>query len=1066
MKKTALLLSFVLATVLAMAQGTDVILTQESSGGTYSMHVSDESYFLNVYSEYDTAGYYLDGPYTRWLTVDSGTCEGVLGMSLYFNVFDIDPGDTLFIHDGPSINSPVLIACNNKLNPQIQTTVFPSPYNTSGCLTIRFKTNGDGLTGRGFHINVMCRDKCETIIPIIDSIYYKTKNGVIIDTAYMRPAIQIDTIWVKVQQGDVWVTTDSFTLDTQYFKGVHLCLGEGVLLTAHGEYTNYYGYGPSDEWSLFEWNMGNGDDTTGIALTRMSAFYRDLDCYDVTLRITDSKGCKSSVLETVRVRLAQNPIKTIYNLNPICTTDSAIVNIGYNGGNATITMRKISFDKEKSRSIDCKTFLPDGPGANPPCEQADKDLCFSAPILFDDFPTGRTVQSAEDICSICINIEHSYLGDIGGRIICPTGQRAVLWYGTVNKDGLLPDPQLFGNGPWPQLGILTGMYNGGSTYLGVPYGGYNDDTHDGKYVCGSESNTMKYCDSVCNMYGVGFDYCFSRNGDYLSVTNKPCDTPNPVTQDYFCASGIDIIMTNYSFITVPAPYVEAGTTAHNSTFTTRPPSSHEGKSHYYIPASDFHELIGCPLNGEWKIQICDNWGADNGWIFSWSLDFCGISSGAGCEYQVGIDSVIWLPDSNYGDFDLGYWRGVNIDNREPTRSIISAHDTAGFFPINVRIYDEFGCIWDTTTGIWSVWSPTPELGEDILICDIDKVILDAKDVHTDSNYTFAWEPFGQKTDTIETRAMMGSSTLYTVEVEHKEHLITCAARDSVRVNINHQPLPNFDPGIYPLEGCEPYTIHFENTSQYGDNFLWDFGDGQTSTAESPTHTYGTGQYNLRYIVSSQYGCQDSLVYEDLITVYSSPVAQFSWEPMNPTVMHPSVQFQNLTVPQSDNNRYYWEIQYDRDNNISYHTLTDVNPVFDWSTDGEDISGNYIARLIAMTQNMGPSGRVVECRDTIENSILLVNDFLQFPNAITPNGDGINDKFIIRNLIEGLGYPNNSLAVYDRWGKQVFYKENISKEEDFWDPATGNIPAGTYFWRFTGKGYLGDIQRNGVVEIIK
>ena len=47
MKKTALLLSFVLATVLAMAQATDVILTQESSGGTYSMHVSDESYFLS-----------------------------------------------------------------------------------------------------------------------------------------------------------------------------------------------------------------------------------------------------------------------------------------------------------------------------------------------------------------------------------------------------------------------------------------------------------------------------------------------------------------------------------------------------------------------------------------------------------------------------------------------------------------------------------------------------------------------------------------------------------------------------------------------------------------------------------------------------------------------------------------------------------------------------------------------------------------------------------------------------------------------------------------------------------
>ena len=87
MKKTALLLSFVIATVLAMAQGsTDLILTQQSSGGTYSMQVSDESYYLNVYDESDAEGNYLDGPFNRWVTIDSGTCEGVLGMSLYFKI--------------------------------------------------------------------------------------------------------------------------------------------------------------------------------------------------------------------------------------------------------------------------------------------------------------------------------------------------------------------------------------------------------------------------------------------------------------------------------------------------------------------------------------------------------------------------------------------------------------------------------------------------------------------------------------------------------------------------------------------------------------------------------------------------------------------------------------------------------------------------------------------------------------------------------------------------------------------------------------------------------------------
>jgi gliding motility-associated-like protein len=92
--------------------------------------------------------------------------------------------------------------------------------------------------------------------------------------------------------------------------------------------------------------------------------------------------------------------------------------------------------------------------------------------------------------------------------------------------------------------------------------------------------------------------------------------------------------------------------------------------------------------------------------------------------------------------------------------------------------------------------------------------------------------------------------------------------------------------------------------------------------------------------------------------------------------------------------------------------------------------------------------------------------LQFPNVVTPNGDGINDVFEIINLVEGLGYPTNELSIFDRWGKKVFHKENISSKDEFWDPGADNAPAGTYFYRFVGKGYLGNIQRNGVIEVIK
>ena len=1055
MKKIPILICLLLMTTAVMAQSGTVYMTEANNGTHVSMMMQGEVFGLVINSENDGTGKYPDSVRTkRWLIVDSSSCEGDRCMSLLFTIFDIPEGDTLLIHDGAGLNAPVIFVANNVLFNLEGVTVFPGLYNTSETLTIELRTNGDGIAGN-FSINVMCRDRCETIIPVIDSFYYKTRNGVIYDTMYTRMVTQVDTNWNA--------DSTSFTLDTSWFRGVHICVGDGVIFHGHGEYTNLYGYGAEDFTSQFEWNFGNGNDTVGVCMNLAPAYYSDIDCYDVTLRIMDKQGCYSTIMESVRVRVAQNPLKTIYDLNPMCTTDSSIVNIGYEGANATITMQKISFNKTKSRSIDCKTFIPDGPRTQGRC--GDSEKCFNATITFDDFPSGRVVQSAEDICSICINIEHEYLGDILGRIVCPTGQKARLWYANVGHD-----PDLMSQTDVAELKakgeLYDGMYNGNGKWLGFPYGGNSHHNYDEQ--CTGVEDWVKFCDSICNMYGEGWDYCFSLNANYKLNNGKNANTDDHDPSNYFCQNnaGNDTTVQGFNFGVIPAPFVQAGQMATNCTTNARTPSNHEKQTGYYQPASDFSSLVGCPLNGDWTVQICDNFGQDNGWIFSWAIDFCGISSGVGCEYQVGIDSVLWWPDSAYGDFDLGHWRGLNIDMNTPTRSVIKSPDTAGYFPINVRIFDEFGCIWDTTTGIRTVWSPTPNIGDTVIVCDVETITLDASDRHTPiTNQTFKWEPFGQTTDTIETKALMGSSTLYTVEVENFEYSTSCRTRDSVRVNINPQPMANFDPGVYPLEGCEPYTIHFENTSQFGEDYMWVFGDGDTSRAQSPTHTYGTGQYDFKYFVGNKAGCRDSLVYSKLITVYPSPVARFSWEPMNPTVMHPSVTFHNLTIPQSDENRYYWEIQYDRDNDVSYHTLRDVNPTFEWETDGSDISGNYTARLIAMTSNMGPSGYVIECRDTVESRILLVNDFLQFPNAVTPNGDGVNDKFIIRNLVDGLGYPNNSLAIYDRWGKRIFYKENIASEDDFWDPAATNTPAGTYFWRFNGKGYLGDIQRNGVIEVI-
>ncbi len=55
-------------------------------------------------------------------------------------------------------------------------------------------------------------------------------------------------------------------------------------------------------------------------------------------------------------------------------------------------------------------------------------------------------------------------------------------------------------------------------------------------------------------------------------------------------------------------------------------------------------------------------------------------------------------------------------------------------------------------------------------------------------------------------------------------------------------------------GCAPYTIAFNNNSLGATNYNWDFGDGDTSTAVTPVHTFSEGAHTITLIASRANGC--------------------------------------------------------------------------------------------------------------------------------------------------------------------------------------------------------------------
>ena len=93
-------------------------------------------------------------------------------------------------------------------------------------------------------------------------------------------------------------------------------------------------------------------------------------------------------------------------------------------------------------------------------------------------------------------------------------------------------------------------------------------------------------------------------------------------------------------------------------------------------------------------------------------------------------------------------------------------------------------------------------------------------------------------------------------------------------------------------------------------------------------------------------------------------------------------------------------------------------------------------------------------------------YLEFPNVVTPNGDGYNDIFAIKGLIGSTIFDTPRLYVYNRWGRLVYRCENIQKMSDFWNPNETDSPDGTYYYRFITITAKHQIQHNSVLEVIR
>jgi gliding motility-associated-like protein len=210
----------------------------------------------------------------------------------------------------------------------------------------------------------------------------------------------------------------------------------------------------------------------------------------------------------------------------------------------------------------------------------------------------------------------------------------------------------------------------------------------------------------------------------------------------------------------------------------------------------------------------------------------------------------------------------------------------------------------------------------------------------------------------------------------------------------------------PAVGCAPYNAVFNNTSLGGQSFVWDFGDGTTSTNPYPTHLYqNPGTYTVRLTATDNTTCNPTDDTTAIITVVEGPAASFSISPTEPKENTP-FEFQNTSTNAV---KYKWDFG-DGDTLVTTNILP-VNHLYNYSD-------TFTVCLIAFNAN--------GCTDTTCQQVAaLVTPLADVPNAFSPNGDGINDFIGVR----GYGVAKMSWNIFNRWGQLVFSSTSIDNKWD-------------------------------------
>jgi gliding motility-associated-like protein len=376
----------------------------------------------------------------------------------------------------------------------------------------------------------------------------------------------------------------------------------------------------------------------------------------------------------------------------------------------------------------------------------------------------------------------------------------------------------------------------------------------------------------------------------------------------------------------------------------------------------------------------------------------------------GAYNYFWNPSSQGGQFALNL--------------------TAGTY--TVTITDDNGCTATTTATVTEPAAVTAAVTGTDPLCDqgtTGTAIVTAGG--GTGSYTYLWSPTGQTDDT----ATGLSAGTYTILVTDS---FNCSASSSVSLT-NPAPIST-DAGL-DQSICGD-TTHLSAVLLTGQTGVWNttLGTGLAASSGSPTSFVSGlsfGNNSLLWSIVDSNGCNasdfvDILADQPVIADISTPDTAICIDDFN--------QSQFILYGSSGNGA--WTASPGNPSGFA----DPLAPVTQYT--------NPVPGLNVLIWTVTSTNFLCRAADSITVRIKDESECgdLELPTGYTPNGDGYNDSYIIHGLS---AYPENSFIVFNRWGNEVFHKDNYKNNGDEGDWHGQNnkgedLPTGTYYVILTIK----------------